>query len=78
VLCSVILLVNRPFRIGEHVYIVGDDVGGEVVEIGLLYTVFREEDGTRVHVPNNIFFQKIIKRRSPIKPTPPAEDSDAR
>ena len=70
VMCSFILLGVRPFRIGETVSIVGEEVRGRVEQITLLFTMLRAEDGSQVLIPNNQMFQKSIRRELPgPKPT---------
>ena len=65
VLCSIILLASRPFRIGEQIDLPPDDLGGEVVDITLLHTVLRTDEGHVLKVPNNLFFQRVLRVRAP-------------
>jgi small-conductance mechanosensitive channel len=73
VLCSLLLLLFRPFRIGDEIEITeatgGTGLKGRVVNLNLLFTFLEEEpeesDNVRraiVQIPNNIFFQKTIRR----------------
>ncbi len=70
--CSILLLLVKPFRIGDYVELVetaaGPNVNGRVTDLTLMYVVLREEldDGSAqmVQIPNNLFFQKMIRRRS--------------
>ena len=74
VLCSIILLAARPFRIGERIGLPPDDLEGVVEEVTLLHTVLRTADGGRLKVPNNLFFQRVLQIRPPgYVPPPPAE-----
>jgi small-conductance mechanosensitive channel len=65
------LLVFKPFRIGDQIELVdsaaGPNVQGRVTDLTLMYVVLREEldDGTvqMVQIPNNLFFQKTIRRK---------------
>ena len=72
VMCSFILLGARPFRIGETVAIVGEEVTGRVESVTLLYTTLRCEDGSQLLIPNNQFLQKTIRRQLPGPPPTPA------
>lgn len=64
-LASVLILVFRPFELGDCVEIVGDDpIVGEVVDLSPVYTTLRTDDGGVLRVPNNLFFQKVLKRRA--------------
>lgn len=72
ILCSLLLLTFRPFNIGDKVEIIeatgGSGLLGKVVNLNLLYTFIHEDSDTQagggaiVQVPNNIFFQKTIRR----------------
>lgn len=72
IFCSLLLLVFRPFSIGDDIELIeptgGPGLGGKVVNLNLIYTYLLEEGengagGTIVEVPNNIFFQKSIRRK---------------
>jgi small-conductance mechanosensitive channel len=66
-LASVLIVIFRPFEEGDRVAIVGDDpVVGEVIELNPVYTTLRTEDGGTLQVPNNLFFQKAVKRAAPL------------
>ena len=62
-LCTFVLILFNPFAIGDEVEIPADSVAGKVVDITLLFTTLRTPTGEYIHVPNNMFFQKIFKRR---------------
>jgi small-conductance mechanosensitive channel len=69
-LCSLLLLIFQPFRIGDRIEIIeatgGGGLRGKVVNLNPIFTYLEEEDGNGlesvVHVPNNTFFQKTIRR----------------
>jgi len=63
VLCSLLLLLARPFRIGDTVELPAQGLGGKVVDFTLLFTIMEHESGDLIQVPNNIFFQTPIRRR---------------
>ncbi len=63
VLCSLILMGSRPFRIGDHLQLPPDDIQGTVTDISLLHTTLRSEDGHLFQIPNNMFFQRVVKRK---------------
>lgn len=75
-LCTLMLLIFQPFSIGDEIEVVepGTTTGlrGKVRNINLLYTTLQATDAGdtsnptdpfSIQVPNNQFFQKIIKRR---------------
>lgn len=65
-LASILIVVFRPFEVGDRVEVVGDDpVVGEVVDLNPVYTTLRADDGSTIQVPNNLFFQKAVKRHAP-------------
>ncbi len=49
-----IILVDRPFRIGDRIEIQGVDTWGDVADIGLRTTRIRTRDNRMVIVPNSI------------------------
>lgn len=69
---SILIVIFRPFEVGDRVRIIGDDlVLGEVTDLNPMYTTLRAEDGGTLQVPNNLFFQKALKRHAPVVPTRP-------
>jgi small-conductance mechanosensitive channel len=58
---SLFLTIWRPFRLGHSVEILPEAFKGRVVERNLMFTVLREQDGAALHVPNNLFFQKLFR-----------------
>ena len=75
VLCSIILLAARPFRVGQRVGLPPDDMEGVVEEVTLLHTVLRTDDGGRLKVPNNLFFQRVLQIRPPGYAPPPGDET---
>jgi small-conductance mechanosensitive channel len=67
--CTLIILFFRPFAIGDEIEFTGEPVKGKVVDLNFLYTTLRTEDGGFIQIPNNMFFQKSIKRRPGASPT---------
>jgi small-conductance mechanosensitive channel len=47
---------------GDRIEIPADELKGRVIDLNLLFTTLREEDGSLLQVPNNFFFQKAIRR----------------
>lgn len=62
-LCTLMILIFRPFNVGDQIDLVGDNVGGRVIDLNFVFTTLRTEDGSVMQIPNNLFFQKVIKRR---------------
>ena len=61
--CALILIIMRPFDVGDTIELTGDNVSGKVINFNLLFTTLRDEDGSLVQIPNNLFFQKSFRRR---------------
>ncbi len=61
VTANLLLAVLRPFRLGDTVEIVPENVKGQVVDRNMMFTALRERPGTILHVPNNLFFQKLFR-----------------
>jgi small-conductance mechanosensitive channel len=64
-----IILVDRPFRIGDRIEIQGEGTWGDVVEIGLRTTRIRTRDNRMVIVPNSIVGQNQVVNFSYPDPT---------
>jgi small-conductance mechanosensitive channel len=62
-LCTVIILIYRPFDIGDEIELAGEPVEGKVVDLNFFYTTLRAADGGLIQIPNNLFLQKVVKRR---------------
>lgn len=61
-LCSVILLAAGPFRAGDTIEIAPENLKGKVVNFSLLFTTLKVAEGETIQVPNNLFFQRVIRR----------------
>jgi small-conductance mechanosensitive channel len=61
--CTVLILLVRPFSVGDEIEFVGEATKGRVRDLNLIYTTLTAEDGADIQVPNNLFFQKVLKRR---------------
>jgi MscS family membrane protein len=55
-----IILVDRPFRMGDRIEIQGEGTWGDVVEIGLRTTRIRTRDNRMVIVPNSLISQNQV------------------
>ena len=58
---SLFITVWRPFQSGDTVELLPENFKGRVIGRNMMFTVLREENGSRLHVPNNLFFQKIFR-----------------
>lgn len=62
-LCTLVLIVLKPFFVGDEIELPAANVRGKVVDLSLVYTTLESGPGETVLVPNNMFFQVIFKRR---------------
>jgi len=58
---NLFIIVWRPFRLGETVEMIPENVKGRVIDRNLMFTTLREEKGSVLQVPNNLFFQKMFR-----------------
>lgn len=72
-LCTLILLIFQPFRIGDEIEVIDPSltsgISGKVVNINMMFTLIRETDGkgretSVIQIPNNQFFQRFIRRKA--------------
>lgn len=85
IFCAVLLLITRPFRLYDHIELLDGNeargVGGQVVDMNLICVILREtrEDGAtaNLRVPNNLFFQRVVRRWHEAPPPRPEPDPDA-
>lgn len=62
-LCSLIILIVRPFQVGDTIEFPPDGFKGKVVNFSLLFTTLRTDDDRLLQIPNNMFFQRVIYRK---------------
>lgn len=60
---TVLLLFLRPFQVGDDIEFAGEPVGGRVIDLNFFFTTLVDHEGVLHQVPNNLFFQKALKRR---------------
>jgi small-conductance mechanosensitive channel len=77
VLCSIVLLLMRPFSVGDRIELPGQDLGGRVVNFTLVFTILSDDDGHLIQIPNNLFFQQPIRRRPGSETVELSEQIDA-
>lgn len=85
IFCTVLILTTRPFRLYDYVELLenGEKPGlrGRIVDIRLVYTILQEtggeSEGTTLQVPNNLFFQRTVRRWHGMPPPRPAPNLDA-
>ncbi|WP_221030782.1 mechanosensitive ion channel family protein [Actomonas aquatica] len=59
---TVLLVTLRPFHVGDDIAMPSENVEGRVIDINFFFTTLIDHEGVQWRVPNNLFFQKVIKR----------------
>lgn len=60
---TVLILFLRPYQIGDDVEFVGEPVRGRVMDLNFFFTTLLDHEGQLVQIPNNLFFQRVLRRR---------------
>jgi small-conductance mechanosensitive channel len=55
------LALWRPFQFGQTVEILPENLKGRVTDRNLMFTTLREDGGSVLQIPNNLFFQKMFR-----------------
>jgi len=63
-LCTFVLVIFKPFSVGDEIELPADNVKGRVVDLSLIFTTLQSSTGETVLVPNNTYFQRVFKRRA--------------
>lgn len=64
------MLIWRPYQLGQHIEVLPDGIKGKVLDNNLMYTEVEESQGSTVLIPNNLFFQRYVRRLPlPVKAT---------
>ena len=64
-LCAFVLVFFKPFAVGDEIELTGGDgVKGRVIDLSLIFTTLATGPGETILVPNNLFFQRIIRRHA--------------
>ncbi len=69
VTAAVILFVNHPVKIGDHIKIMDKDypIEGCIHDIGAFFVIIKMETGEKVTLPTSILLQKMVKINTEIK-----------
>ncbi len=62
-LCTFVLVMFKPFCVGDELELPADNVKGRVTDLSLVFTTLQVSDTESVMIPNNTFFQRVFKRR---------------
>lgn len=62
-LCTFVLVLFKPFSVGDEIELPADNVKGRVVDLSLIFTTLQVSPEETIMVPNNTYFQRVFKRR---------------
>ncbi|OYT25724.1 MAG: hypothetical protein B6V02_03025 [Thermoprotei archaeon ex4572_64] len=58
---SIVLMIWKPFEIGDYIEILPENITGKVEDITLMFVKLRVDSGEVVHIPSTLILQKLIK-----------------
>ena len=58
---SILIFFLFPYKIGDHIQVVGDNISGTITDITLFHLIVASEDKSVVTIPNNVVIQKSIR-----------------
>lgn len=62
VVAGLFLFMSDPFRVDDEIVVLPEEIQGMVKDVKMLFIVLEDKDGNVIHIPSNLFFQKIIKK----------------
>ena len=68
ILATVVILISRPFIVGDTITILPENLSGELVDIGLIFSKIKTPEGDLISFTNNTFVTKLIRIASPKGP----------
>lgn len=61
-LATIIIMIWRPYKVGDRIEVLPDGIKGEVVEMSMMFSTIKLEDKGEVLIPNSQMLQKMIKQ----------------
>ncbi|UCG52557.1 MAG: mechanosensitive ion channel family protein [Candidatus Latescibacterota bacterium] len=58
---SVLIFFLFPYKIGDYIQVIGDDISGRITDITLFHLIVESKDKSVVTIPNNLVIQKSIR-----------------
>ena len=68
IVSGAMLLMFRPFKVGDTVRYLSNDITGVIEEIGLRHTTIRTVENKRLFVPNNLMNSNVVENFSAENP----------
>jgi small-conductance mechanosensitive channel len=64
---TVFLVLMRPFRVGDDIEMPSENMRGRVIDLNFFFTTLVDHEGSEWRVPNNLFFQKVVRRTAGVQ-----------
>lgn len=64
IFAGIVLFFSQTLRIHDTIEIMPDAVAGEIKDINLFFVILTDNEGNLINIPNNVIFQKMIKKQS--------------
>jgi small-conductance mechanosensitive channel len=61
VTASFFIAIWKPFHLGDTVEVLPENLKGQVADSNLMFVTVREDSGSLIQIPNNLFFQKMFR-----------------
>lgn len=63
---GLIIFFGHPAKIGDTIIVLDKDcpIEGKISDIEVFFIILKTEDGEKITIPNNLFMQKIIRRKN--------------
>jgi small-conductance mechanosensitive channel len=58
---SLFITLWRPFHLGQTIEVLPENLKGRAIDRNMMFTTLREEGGSILQIPNNLFFQKMFR-----------------
>ena len=62
ILAGLILLFSKLFKKGDELIFLPENIQGKIVELDFMFIFLKDEEGNFFQIPNNMVFQKIVKK----------------
>jgi small-conductance mechanosensitive channel len=72
VTASFFIAIWKPFHLGDTVEVLPENLKGQVADSNLMFVTVREDSGSLLQIPNNLFFQKMFRVSGGDRSTVPA------
>jgi small conductance mechanosensitive channel len=79
ILAGGLVLTAFPAKVGDHVFMIGDNTHGVIDDVSLMFTKVITEDGMEYYIPNNAIVQgsvRIIRETSQRRPKLPISEGE--